>query len=172
MPIDLELGEIENYGGRYRSGDYLLNRDGTCDYGKIMDPSEIEAYEVFGEVNLIRKHQGKEKHTFKQFRGGNTRIQNRKRVSVKIKTSFGKQRERKQNPVARRARLSKDEGVNWECAFEQMIQGWGQAENKTSCFDRGNTDRFKAQFPIWIAKTKRWANTSPAIENLGGTKRK
>ena len=50
-------------------GDYLVNHDGTCDYGDIGDPTEIEAYKVPVKYNANRKYRGKEQRTFKQFRG-------------------------------------------------------------------------------------------------------
>ena len=48
-PSDLAWKEIDYYGTDIEvGGDYLLNRDGTCDYGEISDPSEIESYKVPG----------------------------------------------------------------------------------------------------------------------------
>ena len=38
-PIDLDWGEIENYGTDSEEGNYLLNHDGTCDYGDIRGPT-------------------------------------------------------------------------------------------------------------------------------------
>ena len=49
-------------------GGYLLNHDGTCDYGEIIDPGDIEAFEVFGNEDIIRNQQGKDRRTFKRFR--------------------------------------------------------------------------------------------------------
>ena len=43
------MGEIENYGADSGVGDYLLNHDGTCDYGENSDSADIEDYEVFGK---------------------------------------------------------------------------------------------------------------------------
>ena len=47
----LDWGAVGNYGTDSEAVDYLLNRDGTCDYGRIIDPVEIEAYEVSGKHN-------------------------------------------------------------------------------------------------------------------------
>ena len=56
-------GGIGNYGADSEVEGYLVNRDGTFDYGGISDATEIEAYKVPGEENLIRKNQGKEART-------------------------------------------------------------------------------------------------------------
>ena len=90
----------------------------------------------------------------------------------KTKTSFAKLGDRKQNPEERQTRLSKVEGVNLRSDFEQRRHGWGQTERKPSCFERGNTDRFKAQCPIWIAKTQRCGDTNQETKNIGGEERK
>ena len=45
----LEWAEIENYGTDSEAADYLINRDGTCDYGEIREQAKIEAYEVTGK---------------------------------------------------------------------------------------------------------------------------
>ena len=49
FPTDLDWGGIDAYGTDSELVDYLLNRDGTYDYGYISDPAEIEAFEVFGK---------------------------------------------------------------------------------------------------------------------------
>ena len=58
-PSDLEWGEIENYDTDSDVADYLLNRDGTCDYGEINDAAEIEVCEVVGKDDSTRKRQEK-----------------------------------------------------------------------------------------------------------------
>ena len=51
-------------------------------------------------------------------------------------------------------RLAKAEGISSQGDFEQRRSGWGKPENKATCYECGNTDHFKAQCPIWIAKNK------------------
>ena len=45
----------------------------------------------------------------------------------------------------------------------------GKAGNKAACFERGNTDRFKAEFPIWKPK-KNWTNDNPTHNPILPTK--
>ena len=85
-----------------------------------------------------------------------------------METYFGKPTDRKQNSEGRKSRLSKVGGVNSKGDFEQWRHGWDQAENKPARFECGNKERIKAQCPIWIAKTKRWANKNPTTKNTGG----
>ena len=56
--IDLDWGEIENYGTDIDVSDYILNHDGAFDYGEISDPVEIEVYKVSTKWDLIRKRHG------------------------------------------------------------------------------------------------------------------
>ena len=65
-PSALDWEEIGNYGTDIEVEEYLLNHDGTCDYGDIGEPTEIEAYKVFGEDNARMRYRGKEQRTFKQ----------------------------------------------------------------------------------------------------------
>ena len=166
-PINLECADVENYGTDIEVGGYLLNRDGALDYGEISGPAEIEAYEVSGKWNLIRNHQGKRnvlsgnfetKYTGpirKWFRG--------------MKSNFWKPIDRKQNSGGgRQARLSKVGCLILKGDCEQRILGRNQAWNKPACFERGDTDRFKSQCPIWLAETARWTNTHPAPKKKGG----
>ena len=64
-------------------------------------------------------------------------------------------------------RLSKVEGVNLNVGFDQRRSGWCQSGNKPACSEYRYTERFKAQCPIWISKTKRWANTPPPSTKKG-----
>ena len=48
---DLDWGGIWNCGADSEAVGYLLNHDGACDYCDIIDPTEIEACEVFGKGN-------------------------------------------------------------------------------------------------------------------------
>ena len=134
-------------------GDYLLNRDGTCDYGEIIDPADIEAFGVFGKANLIRKQRRKQKRTFKQLldkmKGRKARI-----GFQKMQADFGESGWRKQNSDGRKSRLARVDGLNSKGDLEQRRRGWCQAVNKPSFIERGNTDRFEAQCPIWLEKKK------------------
>ena len=89
-----------------------------------------------------------------------------------MKTSFGKPTECKQNSEERKSRLTKVEGVNSKGGVEERRHGCNQTENKPAWLECGNTDRFKAQCPIWISKTKRWGSANPVAKKLGGAERK
>ena len=88
-------------------------------------------------------------------------------VSWKMKTNFGKPSDRKQNSEGRQTRLSDVDGANLNGDYEQRRSCLDQSGYKPACFDRGNTDRFKAQRPIWLAKTKRRGNTPPTYTKQG-----
>ena len=70
----------------------------------------------------------------------------------------------------RQGRLSKVEAISSKGDFEQSRMGWVEAENKPPCRELANTDRFKAQFSIWLAKKKRLANANPTSKGKGETK--
>ena len=166
-PSDLEWKGLGNYGTDSGVGCYLINRDGTCDYGGgTRGPSEIEAYEGFGKEDLISKSQGQRNALTTNF-GENAQGQAENGFD-KMKTIFGNPSERGQNSEERQSRLSKIEGVNSKGDFEQRRHGRNPTENKPAFFERGNTDRFKAQCLIWPAKTKRCAITKQATGNIGG----
>ena len=71
----------------------------------------------------------------------------------------------------RQARLEKVDGWSLKGDSEQRRTGWRKAENKPACFECGNTDRFKAQCPIWKAKKKRWTNGAPTQGVKGGSQK-
>ena len=88
--------------------------------------------------------------------------ENEFREISRSKTKFG----------GRQARFAKVEGVGSDGDFEQRRQVWGQWwGNMTSFWERGNTDRFKDQWPIWQEKEKRWTNTNPASKTKGGSRK-
>ena len=118
FPIDLEWGEIENYGTDIEVANYLVSRDGTCDYGKINDSAEIEVYKVPGKGDLIRTHQGGKKRTSNQFRDKSHwgKPKNRFRAT---QSNFGKLNDRKPNPAGIQARVAKVEGLHLNGGFEQ-----------------------------------------------------
>ena len=88
-----------------------------------------------------------------------------------MKTNFGKAGCRKRNSEGRQARLAQVEGLSSQGDVDQRRQGWGQAGNKPSFSECGNTDRFKAQCHIWKAKKKRWTSTNPTSATEGGEKK-
>ena len=161
------MGVVENYGADSEADAYLVNRDGTCDYGDFIDPAEIGAYKVCAEDNINMEYKGKEQRTFKQFRG-NVQGGQPKIGFRKMETNFGKAGDRKRNSEDRHARLAHVEGLSSDGAFDIRGQCRSQAGNKPSRFGRGNTDRFNAQCPIWKAKQKRWTSTNPASKAKGG----
>ena len=81
-PSDLDWGELENYGADSAAGRYLVNHDGTCDYGDISDPTEIEAYQVCGRESIARQYDVKDPRAFKQLRG---KMQGSKSKAVPVK---------------------------------------------------------------------------------------
>ena len=86
-------------------GDYLLSRNGDCDYGEISDLVEIEAYAAFGGRRFNSPTAGR-KGTYLQSisrqneRGGVAEKWFRVTIS-----NFGKPIERKLNSDGRQARL-------------------------------------------------------------------
>ena len=68
----------------------------------------------------------------------------------------------------KKARLSKVCGIKLKGDFERR-SGWSNTENKADCFECGNSERFKAQCPIWIQKKKKWAGERPT-NTKGGPK--
>ena len=64
-----------------------------------------------------------------------------------MKANVGKTGEMKQFSEEKQTRLAKMEGISLKCDFEKRRSGWSAAENKAACFECGDTDRFKAQFP-------------------------
>ena len=151
-------------------GDYLLNRDGTCDYGEVTGPAEIDAREVPGKGNLIRTNQGGEGAYFQSISRKNARWPSKNGFG-ETKSNFGKPSERKQNSEKRQSRFSKAEYANMNGGCEQRGPGRGQSMNRPACFECGNTDLFKDQWHIWIAGTKRWTNTQPPSKKKGGKAR-
>ena len=89
-----------------------------------------------------------------------------------METNFGKLGERKKNSEERQTRLARVGGLNSKGHLEQRRHGWNQAGDKPSYFDRGHTDRFKAQCPICLEKEKRWTSTNMASKTKGGAVRK
>ena len=68
-------------------------------------------------------------------------------------------------------RLAKAEGISSQGDFEQRRSGWGKPENKATCYECGNTDHFKAQCPIWIAKNKNREGGKPTTNTKGGNEK-
>ena len=66
----------------------------------------------------------------------------------------------------------KAEGLDLNGGSEQRGSGWCQSGNKPACFECENTDRFKDQRPIRLAKAKVWANTQPSSTKKGEMGRK
>ena len=61
---------------------------------------------------------------------------------------------RKQSFGDKQARLAKVERVSLIGDFEQRRSGLIASGNKAASFECGNTDRFKAQCPIWIKRRR------------------
>ena len=51
--------------------------------------------------------------------------------------------------------------------FEQRRPGWSTAGNKAACFECGDTDRFKAQCPIWLKKKEKWDGEGSTSKGKG-----
>ena len=81
--------------------------------------------------------------------------------------NFGEPSERKKSGDLQ-ARLAKGGGLNLRVGFEPRRLRWAQSGNKPACFECGNDDRFKAQCPISMAKTERWANPNQSPTAQGG----
>ena len=54
-PSDLDWGELGNYGTDSLLVRYLENHDGTCDYEDMNSQSDIDAYKVSVNDNIVRK---------------------------------------------------------------------------------------------------------------------
>ena len=57
------------------------------------------------------------------------------------------------------------EGITLKGNFEQRRTGWGNEENKPSCFECGSTEHFKALCPIWLAKRRKIAGIPAPSHN-------
>ena len=84
-----------------------------------------------------------------------------------MKANVGRKVERKQPFEEKKARLAQVDGVKLKCDPEHRRSGWSTAENKAACFECGNTDRFKAQCPIWIKKKQKWEGGKPTTNAKG-----
>ena len=63
--------------------------------------------------------------------------------------------EENRKPVEeKQARLAKIDGLELKGDFEQRRSGWNKSESKAACFERGHTDHFKAECPIWEKRKK------------------
>ena len=103
----------------------------------------------FSPKKSLRDREGKNTRSFKQFKNKLTGPYKGRGGLRKMEANVGKKGEMKQSFEEKHARLSKMEGISLKGDFEQRRSGWSTAENKEECFECGNTDRFKAQFPIW-----------------------
>ena len=74
-----------------------------------------------------------------------------------MKANVEKKGERNPFSEEKQTRFAKMEGISLKGDFEQRRSGWSTAENKAACFECGNTDSLKAQFPIWKEKKAKWA---------------
>ena len=88
-----------------------------------------------------------------------------------MQANVGKVGERQKSFEEKQARLAKMGGAQFKGDSEQRRSGWGNAENKAACFERGNTDRFKAQCPIWIRKEAMWAKEGKTTNGIGKGKK-
>merc|ERR1712112_514483 len=70
-----------------------------------------------------------------------------------------KKSEERQNKLALVA------GITLKVNFEQRRSGWGNEENKPSCFECGSTEHFKALCPIWLAKRRKIAGIPAPSHN-------
>merc|ERR1712112_272373 len=107
---------------------------------------------------------GKSERTFKDF-------------SDKIKTPWGKDNFKKMTAKYKGSndRIKKSEerqnklaliaGITLKGNFEQRRSGWGNEENKPSCFECGSTEHFKALCPIWLAKRRKIAGIPAPSHN-------
>ena len=73
--------------------------------------------------------------------------------------------ERIKKSEERQTKLAHAEGITLKGNFEQRRTGWDNEENKPSCFECGNTERFKAQCPIWTAKRRKNAGIPAPSQN-------
>ena len=71
----------------------------------------------------------------------------------------------KKSEEERQAIMAEAAGMTSKGDFEQRRSGWGNEENKASCFERGSSDRFKALCPIWIARRRKMAGSPVTSQN-------
>ena len=105
---------------------------------------------------MSRKFQGKSERTFKDF-PDKLKTPRGKDKFKKMTAKYNGPNERIKKSEERQAKLAQVEGVTLKGNFEQRRSGWNKEENKAACFECGSIGRFKAIFPILIAKRRKIA---------------
>ena len=157
---------MRNYGDDSAAGQYLWNHEGAGDYEGMQFHADVEALGVLAEDDFWRGKKGEFREPLNNI-GAKCKIANRNTVFKKMKAIVEKKGGEK-NFEGKQSRLAEVGGISSKGDFEQRRSAWSRSGNKAACFEFGNTDRFKAQFPIWIQKKKKWANGNPTINTKGG----
>ena len=114
---------------------------------------------MLSRLRFFRKNKSpgveKKKRSFRQFNKKLTGDPKGKNTFWETQGSAGNLGENRKPFGEKQARLAKIEGLELKGDFEQRRSGRSKSENKAACFERGHTDRFKAQCPIWIKKKEK-----------------
>ena len=150
---DLDWGEIENCGTGREVEQFWRNNEETKGYEDSQTPKDVEVFKISAKENPPGWKWG-ESTQFAAIWQKVDRFFERKEEFSENASKNGKFRGGKKPFGGEQTRLSKMEGLESKGDFEQRRSGWNSSENKASCFECGNTDRFKAQCPIWIKRKK------------------
>ena len=83
-------------------------------------------------------------------------------------SEFGKTGERRRNLEDRHPRLAKVDGLVRKAILNKDGRVGVKPKNIPARSECGNTDHFKAQCPLWVAKKKSWTSVTPTSGMRGG----
>ena len=165
----IQIGwDFRNYGTDSAAELYLQNNAETQGYDELQNQTDVEVFRVFARDQILRDRAGGIPRTFKQFKRKISGRRKSRDCFKKTKGNIEQKGERRQSFEEKQSRLAKVERINLIGDFEQRRSGWSSPGNKAACFECGNTDRFKAQFPIWIKKKEKWAAEWVINKRKGG----
>ena len=122
---------------------------------RIYKPQLMWMFSEFLRKNKSHGVEMEKQRSFRQFNKKLTGAQKAKNKFWEAQAIAGDLGENRKSFEEKQSRLAKIEGLELKWDFEQRRSGWNKSENKAACFERGHTDRFKAQCPIWIKKKEK-----------------
>ena len=66
-PIDLDWGEVGNYGADSGVEQFLQNNEETQGYEELQNQADMDVYEIFAKEQILRDREGKNQRSVKQF---------------------------------------------------------------------------------------------------------
>ena len=65
--IDLDFGEIWNYGADIEIEQFLRNIEGTHGYEELRIPTDVDVFRIFAEGRILRERKGRKARNFSQY---------------------------------------------------------------------------------------------------------